>query len=46
MLMPITMHPLSTAMRVQYNTIVYKMLKHICQFVIFIALVQSLYNYA
>lgn len=46
MLMPTTMHPLSTAMRVQYNTNVYKMLKHICHFVILITLVQSLYNYA
>lgn len=46
MLMPTTMRPLLTAMRVQCNTNVYKMLKHICQFVIFITLVQSLYNYA
>ena len=46
MLMPTTMHPLSTAMRVQYKANVYKILKHICQFVIFITLVQSLYNYA
>lgn len=46
MLMPTTMHPLSTAMRVQRNTNVYKILKHTCHFVIFISLVQSLYNYA
>lgn len=46
MLMLTTMHPLSTAMRMQYNTNVYKMLKYACQFVIFISLVQSLYNYA
>lgn len=46
MLMPTAMRPLSTAMRVQRNTNVYKMLKHVCQFVIFISLVQNLYNYA
>lgn len=44
MLMTTTMHPLSTTMRVQRNTNVYKMLKHTCQLVIFISLVQSLYN--
>ena len=46
MLMPTTMHPLSTAMRVQCKGNVYKMLKHICQFVTFNSLVQNLYNYA
>ena len=46
MLMLTTMHPLSTAMRVQRNTNVYKTLKHFCQFVIFISLVQNLYHYA
>ena len=46
MLMPTTMHPLSTAMRVQRNTNVYKTLKRVCHFVIFISLVQNLYNYA
>ena len=46
MLMLTTMHPLSPAMRVQCNTNVYKMLKYIRQFVIFITLVQSLYNNA
>ena len=46
MLMPTTMHPLPTAMRVQCKANVYKTLKHICHFVTLIALVQSLYNYA
>ena len=46
MLMPTTMHPLSTAMRVQCKANVYKILKYICQFVIFISLVQNLYHYA
>lgn len=46
MLMPITMHPLLTAMRVQCNINVYKMLKRICHFVTFISLVQNLYHYA
>lgn len=45
MLMPTTIHPLSTAMRVQRNTNVYKMLKRICQIVTHITLVQNLYNY-